>query len=57
MLVDPGTVAKKVDPKLVEPVLKFKKADQPAPEPANPDPPDAVEPKPVEPVEEPTNRP
>jgi hypothetical protein len=37
MLVDPGTVAKKAEPEPVEPVLKFKKADQPAPEQEKPE--------------------
>ncbi len=47
MLVDPGTVAKKAEPKPVDPVLKFKNAD----------PPEVQEPKPVGPDQAPVKKP
>ena len=49
MLVDPGTVAEKSEPQPEEPVLKLKRADQPAPPPEAPEAPDAKPPEPPDP--------
>jgi hypothetical protein len=57
LLVDPGTVAQKAEPEPAEPVLKFKKADQPAPEREKPEEPNADQPNLIDPDQGPAKNP